>query len=140
VRFTPVLLTVLILGAVSGCGGSPDETGDSADAPQPGGSASTESSSSTPSPPTVTPPGSKPAVPPPPGGEAPKTIRGTVTEGVEAGCLLLTANTESYVLIGGDRNVLQPGRTVEVTGVPDPGMVTTCQQGTPMKVTSARAV
>lgn len=141
-RFALPLLAVLVLGTTAACGGTSDGAGDSADAPQPGGSTSAESPSATPSAdlPTVEPPGSKPAVPPPPGqGEAPQTVRGVVAEGVEAGCLVLNTDSGPYVLIGGDRRLLQPGRTVEVVGVPDPSMVTTCQQGTPMKVTSVKA-
>lgn len=70
---------------------------------------------------------------------APVTVRGTVTQGVEAGCLMLG----SYQLIVTNpehRQVLRPGASVEVGGRPDPGMMTICQQGTPLVVSSARAL
>jgi hypothetical protein len=65
-------------------------------------------------------------------------LRGTVSEGVERGCLLLTAPDGLYLLLGGRRAVLRPGAVVVVTGVVDRGAFTTCQQGTPFRVRSAR--
>jgi hypothetical protein len=62
------------------------------------------------------------------------TLRGTVSTGVEAGCLMLTANGAAYQLVGGDRAALRPGRTVEVVGEVQPELATTCQQGTPLLV------
>ncbi|WP_247676256.1 hypothetical protein, partial [Micromonospora sp. M51] len=83
---------------------------------------------------------------PPPGGKTPKpggpstppgvgatTVSGTVQGGVEPGCVLLG----EYLLLGGPRDVLTPGARVEVTGRVEPGMMTTCQQGTPFVVESA---
>lgn len=61
------------------------------------------------------------------------TVTGTVQAGVESGCLLL----DGLLLIGGSPEVLQPGNQVTVTGRLDPGMVTFCQQGIPLIVTSA---
>lgn len=58
---------------------------------------------------------------------------GTVTAGVEFGCLLLNG----YQLIGGPREMLQPGVQVRVTGRPEPRMMTIAQQGTPFVVTGA---
>jgi hypothetical protein len=80
------------------------------------------------------PPSSKPA----PAGRA--TVRGTVTAGVEAGCLMLTAGGVQYQLVGGDRSLLRAGRSVEVVGEVQPDLATTCQQGVPLLVRSARAV
>lgn len=62
------------------------------------------------------------------------TLRGTVEPGVEAGCLLL----EGYLLLGGDQRVLVAGAEVVVEGKPDPGAITTCQQGIPFNVISAK--
>lgn len=67
------------------------------------------------------------------------TISGTVTAGVEPDCLLLKAGGVDYLLL------LPPnapntaaGATVTVVGQPRPGMMTTCQQGTPFMVTEVR--
>ena len=64
------------------------------------------------------------------------TLTGVPSEGVEAGCLLL----DGYLLLGGPRDVLGSGRTVSVTGRIEPGLMTTCQQGTPFLVESAAFV
>ncbi|MGK5738369.1 hypothetical protein [Micromonospora sp. URMC 103] len=72
-----------------------------------------------------------PTLPPPVGAT---TLTGTVVPGVEPKCLLL----DGYLLIGGPRDVLTAGATVTVSGRPEPGMMTTCQQGTPFVVESAR--
>ncbi|MEU1685691.1 hypothetical protein [Micromonospora sp. NPDC005707] len=69
----------------------------------------------------------------PPGAGA-TTLSGTIRAGVEPNCLLLDDN----LLIGGPRDLLKPGARVEVTGHAEPGMMTTCQQGTPFVVESAR--
>lgn len=63
-----------------------------------------------------------------------RTLTGTVTAGVENGCLLLG----EYLLVGGDRAVIRAGAYVTVTGRAVPDLVTTCQQGTPFVVASAR--
>ncbi|SCG74714.1 hypothetical protein GA0070609_5018 [Micromonospora echinaurantiaca] len=70
--------------------------------------------------------------PPPPVGDT--TLTGTVTAGVEPNCRLL----DGYLLIGGPRDVLAVGAKVSVTGRAQPGMMTTCQQGIPFLVESAR--
>ncbi len=72
-----------------------------------------------------------PSTPPGVGGT---TVTGTIRAGVEPNCLLL----DDHLLVGGPRDVLTPGTRVEVTGRPEPGMMTTCQQGTPFVVESAR--
>jgi hypothetical protein len=73
-----------------------------------------------------------PTLPPaPPGkGERLVTVRGVVTAGVEAGCLLL----DHYLLVGAAAAGLRPGARVQVTGVERPGLLTTCQQGVPLEV------
>ncbi|MEV4707082.1 hypothetical protein [Actinoplanes sp. NPDC049316] len=67
-----------------------------------------------------------------------RTISGTITAGVEPGCLLLDDN----LLIIRDeklRPAAKDGASVTVTGRSQPGMMTTCMQGTPFLVTAIRA-
>lgn len=61
------------------------------------------------------------------------TLTGTPQRGVETGCLLL----DRYLLIGGDRTLLQSGVAVRVTGHVDRTVMSFCQQGTPFIVESA---
>lgn len=69
------------------------------------------------------------------------TLRGTAEEGVEAGCVIFRADGGStYLLLGGDRTVVAPGRRLEIVGRPDPDILTTCQQGTPFRVSHARVL
>ncbi|WP_410820295.1 hypothetical protein [Micromonospora sp. 050-3] len=75
----------------------------------------------------------KPGGPSTPPGVGATTLSGTLQGGVEPGCVLL----DGYLLLGGPRDVLTPGARVEVTGRVEPGMMTTCQQGTPFVVTAA---
>jgi hypothetical protein len=70
----------------------------------------------------------------------PVTVVGTVTEGVEPGCLLLLGEGGgSFLLVGGERAELRPGRRVAVTGRVDRGLLSTCQQGEPLVVASIAA-
>lgn len=62
------------------------------------------------------------------------TVTGTVSPGVEPNCMLL----DGYLLVGGPRELFTSGATVTVTGRVEPGMMTTCQQGIPLLVESAR--
>ncbi|GHH34136.1 hypothetical protein GCM10017774_17680 [Lentzea cavernae] len=64
-----------------------------------------------------------------------KTVRGTVSAGVESGCTLLSTPGEQYLLLGADPAIAVAGAVVEVSGRADPGAMTTCQQGTPFHVT-----
>jgi len=67
-----------------------------------------------------------------------KTLTGTISAGVEANCLLL----DDHLLIFDDaalKATAKVGATVTVTGSAKPGMMTTCQQGTPFVVTAIRA-
>ncbi|MFI5916595.1 hypothetical protein [Dactylosporangium sp. NPDC051541] len=69
-------------------------------------------------------------------GSAEVSLRGVVKDGVEPGCVLLaTAEQETYLLVGGDKTALRTGTTVTVYGRPEPGLMSTCQQGTPFRVT-----
>jgi hypothetical protein len=63
----------------------------------------------------------------------PLTLTGTVRPGVEPDCLLL----QGYLLVGGPRELLRGGGRVKVTGRVQPGLMTTCQQGTPFVVEAA---
>ncbi len=78
----------------------------------------------------------------PPGKVSPSagaiTITGTPTEGVESGCIVMQAGDTLYLLLGGDRSALMSGAPVQVRGTPDPGLMTTCQQGTPFRVTDVK--
>jgi hypothetical protein len=60
-------------------------------------------------------------------------VRGTVSDGVEQGCRLLTSNGVVYLLIWRGGN-LDSGREIEVQGTVQPHLMTTCQQGTPLVV------
>jgi hypothetical protein len=75
----------------------------------------------------------------PAGPEASQVIKGTVTAGVERGCLVLKGDTDSHPLVFADeslRSSARVGARVTVVGRAEPGMMTTCQQGTPFTVTS----
>ena len=108
------LLVVGLLLAVAACGSS---------STVPGGSGSTT--------PTSTPVEDLTLTPTP--GAPPITVSGTVSDGVEAGCLVLTTDDGTYTLIGQTRG-LTAGRQVTLRGVPAPDVLTTCQQGTPFRV------
>ncbi|MGW6442136.1 hypothetical protein [Lentzea sp. NPDC055074] len=66
------------------------------------------------------------------------TVRGTVSAGAESGCMILSNEVAQYLLLGADPAIAVAGAVVEVTGRPDPGAMTTCQQGTPFHVASTR--
>ncbi|MFG1609382.1 hypothetical protein [Actinoplanes sp. NPDC049265] len=76
-----------------------------------------------------------------PGQTGAQTITGKISKGVEPGCLLLTAGSQSHLLVFDDAALkaeAKEGATVVVTGRSDPGLMTTCQQGTPFLVTAVR--
>lgn len=62
------------------------------------------------------------------------TLTGTIVAGVEPNCLLL----DNYLLVGGPPEVLKSGKRVTVTGRVQADVMTTCQQGTPFMVESAK--
>jgi hypothetical protein len=62
-------------------------------------------------------------------------MTGTVTAGVEPNCLVMNG----HLLVGGPRDIVKAGANVTVTGKVQPDMMTTCQQGTPFLVESAKA-
>jgi hypothetical protein len=61
------------------------------------------------------------------------TLTGVPQRGIEVGCLLL----DQYLLIGGDRQLLESGVAVRVTGHTDRDVMSFCQQGIPFVVESA---
>ena len=62
------------------------------------------------------------------------TVTGVIAAGVEPNCLLL----DGYLLVDGPRELLRSGARVSVTGRVQPDLMTTCQQGTPFVVESAK--
>jgi hypothetical protein len=128
VRF--MSLPLLVVLALAGCANG--QTGESAGSPA---TAPTSAASPAPTSPAATAEESATTKPPAAG---PKTLTGTITAGVEPGCLLL----DDHLLIINDaelRSAARTGATVTVTGRVEPGMMTTCQQGTPFVVTGLRA-
>ncbi|WP_439659182.1 hypothetical protein ACSHWB_43515 [Lentzea sp. HUAS TT2] len=133
------LAVVLLCTVLASCGQVPP-------AQVPGASTSASTSvpdTTTPSLPAPLPPSSAPlppTLPTPSRALDPdvKTVRGTVSGGVEAGCTILTAPGEQYLLLGADPAIAVAGAVVEVTGKADPGAMTTCQQGTPFHVSSTK--
>ena len=64
------------------------------------------------------------------------TVDGIIEEGVEPGCKVLTAGNTMYLILGGKDVPI--GVPVRVEGVLQPGVLSTCQQGTPLRVTSVK--
>ncbi len=136
---------VLALGVTLGLGACA-QNGATPPAEQPGGPTVTTPAAPDPSTPsagtgpTGTPTGSPsrsktPRQPTPSQPAGTTTLTGMIEEGVEPGCLLL----DDYLLVGGPRDLIRAGARVSVTGRVEPGLMTTCQQGTPFLVASARA-
>jgi hypothetical protein len=71
-----------------------------------------------------------------------QTITGTVSAGVEPHCLILRDAAGSHSLYFHDeslRSSAPAGSHVTLSGHPEPGMMTTCQQGEPFIVTAVRS-
>jgi hypothetical protein len=120
----PAVAAVLLL---SGCGDpTPTEPGTG-----PGGTPSAVPTS--PATPRPIPP-VDPTKPGDPTGR-PITVDGVVEAGVEPGCKVLTAAGTQYEVLGEN---IPLGVPVRLTGVLQPGVLTTCQQGTPMRVTKVQ--
>ena len=137
-RFRALLVLPAAAGALllSGCGDPTTEPGSG------GGGATTVAPSAIPSNLPTTPGRTVKPVPPGPTGiptesGRPVTVDGIVEEGVEPGCKVLTAGSTSYLLLGGGTDV-PTGVPVRVQGVLDPGVLSTCQQGTPLRVTDVQ--
>jgi hypothetical protein len=130
------LAGVLLGGCAGGSGGSP-APGDSVSTPP-----TPPPSSAGPSAPGPSPRSRFSAVPPPPTKPAAEqTLSGQVIEGVEAGCQLLHTAKGDFLLIvpaNVDKSMVRAGARIVVRGRAEPGMVTTCQQGTPFLVSEVR--
>ena len=69
------------------------------------------------------------------------TATGTLRDGVEPGCVLLEADQGTvYLLVGGDRGKLTAGGRAQVTGMLAPDLLSTCQEGKPLLVSSIKPV
>ena len=66
----------------------------------------------------------------------PVVVDGVIEAGVEPGCRVLTAGSTRYLLLGGKDVPL--GVPVRVQGLLQPGVLSTCQQGTPLRVTDVQ--
>lgn len=128
-----VLLLLVAASALGGCAADGSTTAAPSLSPVPSQIAPTLAPN--PSAPAVAPSRSTTAGP----GVAGVSVSGEVVEGVEAGCLLLKTSDTLYLLVGGDRTALQVGKRVTVVGTPQPGLMSTCQQGTPFQVVSVRS-
>ncbi len=116
---------------LSGCGDPGTEPGAQPDS----------AASSSPSAPAPTVTGTKVPLPPPPvdlptASGKPVTLDGVIEQGVEPGCKVLVTGTTSYLVLGGED--APTGVPVRVEGVLQPGVLSTCQQGTPLRVTEVK--
>jgi len=125
-----LLLAGLLLAACADQG-----AGDGGAAP--GGSDPTTAPEALPTAPTTPTSTTAPGSP----GKSEFTATGTLRDGVEPGCVLLQAEQGTvYLLVGGDRGKLAAGGRVQVTGVLSPDLLSTCQQGQPLLVSSIKPV
>ncbi|WP_176984935.1 hypothetical protein [Asanoa ishikariensis] len=139
-RLTGPLVAVMVV-ALAGCSANSRES-DPIPAPSMSSNAPAPSASTVPAVPpapsaTVNPPDPvPPATPRPSGAKPPKVVNvsGTVTSGVEEGCLLL----EGYLLVNAPTSLVYEGVRVRATLEVRPDLVSTCQQGTPAMITSAQ--
>jgi hypothetical protein len=132
-RALSALIVAVAAVLLAACGNATDQTGS-----DPTGQATTAAPSSSPSSaargnggtvkpgPTGIPVGSPRAV----------TIDGVIEAGVEPGCKVLTAGNTRYLILGGGDVPL--GVPVRVEGTLQPGVLSTCQQGTPLRVTTVK--
>ena len=125
-----VALTLLV--CLAGCAGN--------NASPSAGSAETSAPSSSPasSAPGSALPAPSPSLKPSESGVA-ETLTGTVEAGVEPNCKLIRDDAGNHTLYFDDPSLKAKapvGKKVTVTGHSKPGMMTTCQQGTPFIVSS----
>lgn len=141
------LIVVLALsgGLLAACGdGDPPRRSASSPSASASSPAATPAESAPTSPsapaPTRSPSGDEPGGP---GASDPATpgevlVTGEVQAGVEPGCVLLKAPGKEYLLVGGDHSGLPLGGRITVRGRAEPGLMSTCQQGTPLRVLEIR--
>src|SRR5262245_31658574 len=126
------LAALLVALATAGCAQN------SGGAAEPGGSVS---SSAPPNGPGGSPSASWHINPPSPSDDkfpqGEMTLTGRVESGVEPGCMLMQASGKTYLLLGGNREVVRDGAWITVRGKPNPNLMTTCQQGLPFQVSEA---
>lgn len=144
----PILLATLVLAGaagMAGCGSAGPPAGSSPTPPSPsGGSGGTPEATPTPTPPLTVNPTAPPRVPSPrPTNPAPGkqiVITGHVEDGVEAGCRVIrTLSGPTYTLLltpDLKRQIELASDPVTLRGRPRPGLITTCQQGTPFEVSA----
>ena len=124
-----LLLAVALLAACADTGAGDGEAA--------GGSDPTTAPETLPTAPTTPTSTTAPGSP----GKSEFTATGTLRDGVEPGCVLLQAEQGTvYLLVGGDRGKLSAGCRVQVTGVLSPDLLSTCQQGQPLLVSSIKPV
>ena len=122
---TPVVVAVALAALLAGCASRTAGPG-----PEPSDTV-TVTPSSAPSESPMPSLSYSPKLPPSPSGEI--TVTGVIEAGVERGCVILRAGTTLYLLVG-QHPAIVAGATLVVRGRPDPGLITTCQQGTPLHV------
>ena len=138
IRRSGVLAAFSVVLFLAGCAGNAADTGAAGDSSVP-------PTTSAPAVPSTDP--SSPGTPDPatsdlkPATGTVETLKGQVIAGVEPGCLVLMSAQGSHLLVlSGDlKTTVKVGDTVTVTGRADPGMMTTCQQGTPFVVATVDA-
>lgn len=138
-----VIVTIVAVGCTADAGDGQGSPADEVTASEPTAPTSAPEPASTPAPPTPTEATAVPTRQPPepvptPTGKPGSTItvRGTVSEGVEAGCLIMN----EYLLIVDEpdySNLVKVGARLEVTGYSDPTISSFCQQGIPFVVLAA---
>lgn len=115
------------LAVLTGCGAQPGD--------QPGGGGPPAATSSAPtlSSPPVSPPAGKPSEPLGTPSGPTLLLDGVAAPGVEPGCVVLTTAGRNYLLVGAKETV--PTEVpIRVRGIVLTGVLSYCQQGTPLKV------
>jgi hypothetical protein len=138
-----VLLALPVVGGallLSGCGNATDQAADARASTVAPTSSAFPTPVPVPSTPRSVPTGTAAKRPGPPGipmgtGRT-ITVDGIIEGGVEPGCKVLTSGSTMYLVLGGKDVPL--GVPVRVEGILQPGVLSTCQQGTPLRVTSVK--
>jgi hypothetical protein len=149
-RRVTVPLVAVVVATLAGCSAS--RGGGATPSPQPPVATSSTAAAppspalsiAPPSPPGMSPtnppprrnPSPRPVSPRPSGAKAPTVVNvtGTVTEGNQPGCLLING----YQLVNAPTSLVYAGVRVKLTLEIRTDLVSTCMQGTPALITSAR--